>query len=300
MKETLFLSIVILFCCTLRAQTGDAINDQQNVLRYQTGVVQIANGVAQLTVPAGFKFLNAEQSKYIISELWHQAPQPDLAGMLFPDWGGPGVKNSYSIIINYEPRGFVKDNDAHKIDYRQVLQILQRDEVEENDQRQSMGYAPVHLIRWVQQPAYDKTNNELYWIKELQQGNSHEHTVSYNIRVLGRKGILSINAEGASSNLLLKNDFNKVLHIASFTTGNRYEDFDASTDKVAAWTTGTLVTGKVLTKSSSIFAVLGRYLNLIVLGLAVVIILISNILKPAAYCAFACERKLTPLPKTAE
>lgn len=279
----MFLSIAMLFCCTLRAQTGNAINASQKDLRYQTGEVTIANGVAQLSMPPGFKFLNAEQSKYIISELWHKAPQPDLAGMLFPEWGGPGVKDSYAVVINYEPRGFVKDADANKIDYKQVLRNLQREEAEENAERQSMGYAPIHVVGWAQQPGYDKAQNELYWAKEMQADNK-ENIVSYNIRMFGRKGILSMNAESPVHNALLKNDFNKLLHIASFTEGNRYADYNARTDKVAAWTIGTLVTGKIITESSSILAVLGKYLNLIVSGLAVVIILISNILKPAAYC----------------
>jgi uncharacterized membrane-anchored protein len=293
MKGTVLLTIVMLFCCTLRAQTVDAINATQMDLHYETGVVKIANGIAQLNIPPGFKFLNAEKSKYIINELWHKSPQPDLAGMLFPEWGGPGVKGSYAVVINYEARGFVKDEDAHKIDYRQVLTNLQRDEVVDNAERKSMGYTPVHLIRWAQQPVYDKTRNELYWAKELQEGNSNEHKLSYNLRVLGRQGILSMNAESSMQNTFLKNDFNKLLHIASFTVGNRHADFEAKTDKVAAWTIGTLVSGKILSKSSSVFAVLGKYLNLIVSGLAVVIILISNILRPAAYCKLTCKMALT-------
>jgi uncharacterized membrane-anchored protein len=280
MRVTIFLVIAILFSCAIRANTDDSLHTGQKTLQYQYGVVPIANGIAQLTVPAGLKFLSAEQSRSIISEVWHQSPQPDLAGMLFPQSGDPLNKNSYAIIINYEPRGFVRDIDAGKIDYDKVLQNLQRDEEDDNAERKTMGYPAVHLISWVQKPVYDKAFNELYWAREIQVGNNNAHILSYNIRVLGRNGIISMSAEGSTNDLaLLNGDMAKVLHMASFTNGNRYADFNIHTDKVAAWTIGTLVTGKIV-NNTRIFALLGKYLNLILSWLAVLIVIISNLLKP--------------------
>jgi uncharacterized membrane-anchored protein len=280
MRVTIFLVIVTLFSGAIRANTGDSLHTGQQTLQYQYGVVPIANDVAQLTIPTGFKFLNAEQSKHIISEVWHQSPQPDLAGMLFPQSADPLNKDLYAVIINYEPRGFVRDIDAGRIDYDKVLQNLQRDEADDNAERKTMGYPAVHLVSWVQKPVYDKTFNELYWAKEIQVGNNNAHMLSYNIRVLGRNGIITMSAEGSTNDLaLLNGDISKVLHMALFTNGNRYADFDVHTDKVAAWTIGTLVTGKIV-NNTRVFALLGKYLNLILSWMAVLIVLISNLLKP--------------------
>jgi len=280
MRVTIFLVIAMLFSYAIRANTDDSLHTAQQTLQYRYGVIPIANGIAQLTIPAGFKFLNAEQSKHIISEVWHQSPQPDLAGMLFPESGDPLNKNSYAVIINYEPRGFVRDLDAGKIDYDKVLQNLQRDEEDDNAERKTMGYPSVHLVSWVQKPLYNKASNELYWAKEILVGNAGAHILSYNIRVLGRNGIITMSAEGPTDDLALMNsDMAKVQHIASFTNGNRYTDFDVHTDKVAAWTIGTLVTGKIV-NNTRIFALHGKYLNLILCWLAVLIVIISNLLKP--------------------
>lgn len=280
MRVTIFLVIATLLSYAIRANTSDSLHTGQQSLQYQYGIVPIANGVAQLTIPAGFKFLNAEQSKHIISDVWHQSPQPDLAGMLFPQSAEPLNKNSYAVIINYEPRGFVKDIEAGRIDYDKVLQNLQREEADDNAERKTMGYPEVHLVSWVQKPVYDKAYNELYWAKEIQQGNNNTPIISYNIRVLGRNGIITMAADGSTADIaLLNNDMSKVLHMASFTNGNRYADFDVHTDKIATWTIGTLVTGKIV-NNTRIFALLGKYLNLIVSWLAVLIVLISNLLKP--------------------
>ena len=58
---------------------------------------------------------------------------------------------------------------------------------------------------------------------------------------------------------------NDVLAMVNFTEGNRYSDFDSSTDNVAAWTIGGLVAGKVLAKVG-FFAVILKFLKFIIAG----------------------------------
>jgi uncharacterized membrane-anchored protein len=53
--------------------------------------------------------------------------------------------------------------------------------------------------------------------------------------------------------------------MVNFTEGNRYSDFDSSTDNVAAWTIGGLVAGKVLAKAG-LFAVILKFLKFIIAG----------------------------------
>jgi uncharacterized membrane-anchored protein len=245
----------------------DSVN---KAMKYQTGVVKLSSGVAQLTVPQGFKFLNADQSNYVITELWGNPPRKDVMGMLFPEAGGPFKDSSYAFIISYEDIGYVKDEDADKIDYDDMLKKMQEEEKEVNVERQKQGYETIHIVGWAQKPYYDKTNKVLHWAKELRFGSQEANTLNYEIRILGRKGILSMNAVAGMNELsLVKRDIDKVLHIATFTDGNKYADFDSNIDKVAAWSIGALVAGKVLAKVG-ILAFFGKFLKLIVLGLAAV------------------------------
>ncbi len=138
---------------------------------------------------------------------------------------------------------------------------LQEGEKETNEARAKEGYPGIHLIGWAQQPFYDKENKVLHWAKEIrfddQEGG---HTLNYEIRILGRHGVLSLNAVCKMSELpLVKADINKVLHMATFTQGNTYFDFDPKMDNVAAWSIGGLVAGKVLAKVG-FFAILLKYL----------------------------------------
>jgi uncharacterized membrane-anchored protein len=244
------------------------IDSVNKAMKYQTGVIKFSNGIAQLNVPQGFKYLNADQSNFVLHELWGNPPRQDVLGMLFPESTGPYTDSSFAFVITYKAIGYVKDEDADKIDYDEMLKDMQKEEKEVNLERNKNGYSTIHIVRWAQKPFYDKTNRVLHWAKELEFGDQEAHTLNYEIRILGRKGILSMNAIASMNEMpLVKRDIDKVLHMASFTEGNKYSDFDSNIDEVAAWTIGGLVAGKVLAKVG-LFAFLGKFLKVILIGLA--------------------------------
>ncbi|HEY6504259.1 MAG TPA: DUF2167 domain-containing protein [Chitinophagaceae bacterium] len=209
----------------------------------------LKGGMAKLTIPKGFKFLGPEQSNYIVHDIWGNPGRDDILGMIFPETGSPLGDSSYAFVISFDEMGYVKDNDAGKIDYKELLEEGQKGEAEINAQRLREGYSSIHWVGWAQQPYYDSKNKILHWAKELQFGGEEENTLNYDVRFLGRKGILSLNAVATMSELqLVKNDISKILSIAEFTEGNRYADFDSNTDEIAAYTVGGLVAGKILLK----------------------------------------------------
>ncbi|MGC4100032.1 DUF2167 domain-containing protein [Ferruginibacter sp.] len=225
------------------------VDSIDNAMKYQTGAINLSNGVAKLNVPAGFKYLNAEQSNYVLTEVWGNPPQTGVLGMIFPENSGPFGDSSYAFVITYEASGFVKDDDADKINYDDLLKDIQKDEAEENKTRASQGYPAINMVGWASKPFYDKNNKVLHWAKNLHFAGQDENTLNYEVRILGRKGVLSMNAVATMNELdLVKKDIDKVLAMPSFTEGNTYKDFDSKTDNVAAWTIGSLVAGKVLLK----------------------------------------------------
>lgn len=279
MQKALFFSFLLLLTGSLvRANDKDSLvtrllqemklrDSVDKVMKYETGTIKFSNGIAQLTVPQGFKYLNAQQSNYILHDVWGNPPQPDVMGMLFPEDGGPYADSSYAFVITWQAMGYVKDEDADKIDYDEMLKQLQKDEVKENEERKKMGYGPIHIAGWAEKPYYDKANKVLHWAKELQFGDSKEATLNYDVRILGRKGILSMNAVAGMNQLgMVKKDIKKVLHIATFTEGNKYGDFNPKIDEVAAWGIGALVAGKILAKVG-IWAFLAKFFKPILLGL---------------------------------
>jgi uncharacterized membrane-anchored protein len=226
---------------------ADSVN---NAMKYETGVITLNGNFAKLNIPKGFKYLGIEQSKYVIKDAWGNPERNDILGMIFPENGGPLVDSSYAFIISFEDMGYVKDNDADDIDYKEMLNDMHKEEPAINAERKSLGYGSIHIVDWAEAPFYDKTNKVLHWAKELQFEGEESNTLNYDVRFLGRRGILSMNAVAGIDQLkMVKKDISQILTIPEFTEGNRYADFkNDNTDKIAVYTVGGLVAGKVLLK----------------------------------------------------
>lgn len=245
----------------------DSVNKS---MKWQTGTIQLPGGEAQLQIPTGFKFLGAEQSQQILETYWGNLKDGSVLGMIFPEKFGPFDDNSWVYVVRYEGMGYVKDDDADKIDYDDLLKQIKEDVTEENKERLKQGLKTFSVIGWAQKPYYDKDRKVLHWAKEFKVEGSEGTTINYDIRVLGRKGVLSLGAICSRNELPeINKEMDQVLKMAKFTDGNKYSDFNPDVDNVAAWTIGGLVAGKVLAKVG-FFAVILKFLKFIVIGVVAV------------------------------
>ncbi|KQB37729.1 DUF2167 domain-containing protein [Flavobacterium aquidurense] len=273
MKKTLlFLFLISIFIPKIIAQKNDTIaayyDKVEKSFKYETGKISLAEGEGTLNVPKGFKFLNAEQTQNVLSNLWGNPEDKTVLGSLVPDGKGVTHSNSWMFVISYQGDGFVKDDDAGDIDYDDLLKTMKEDVVAENEERKKGGYEEVQLIGWASKPYYDSTLKVLHWAKELKFGKDEANTLNYDLRVLGRKGMYNISAVAGMSELAeVKASIPGILKSVEFNDGHKYLDFDADTDTVAAWTIGGLVAGKVLAKVG-FFAILAKFGKIIFLAIA--------------------------------
>ncbi len=251
----------------------------ENALNYQTGQIELGDGLASISVPEGYKYLDAEQSNYVLTELWGNPPSETM-GMLFPKDISPISDNfTYAIDISYSDEGHIKDDDAKDLDYSDLLEEMQGDAQMANDQRRELGYPAVELVGWAAPPFYDEANKKLHWAKELafEGEEGVANTLNYNIRVLGRSGFLTLNAIGEMTILpQVQNDIDGILTSVNFNSGHQYSDFDPSIDKVAAYGIGGLIAGKVLAKAG-FFALLLKFWKFIVVGVVAFFAFIKRI-----------------------
>ena len=237
-------------------------------LSYQTGSVELYNGVAKLQVPQGFKFLDAEQSNMVLTRFWGNPPSNNTLGMLFPESVTPlGEGFTYAVEITYSEEGYIKDDDAKDLDYGDLLEQMQEDAVASNQERVKYGYTTVDLVGWAVPPFYDADTKKLHWAKELRFGESEDNTLNYNIRILGRKGVLVLNIISDMNQLeTVRPDVEILMSSVNFNEGYQYKDFDPSIDKVAAYGVGGLIAGKILAKTGML-ALLGKFGKFIIIGL---------------------------------
>ncbi len=235
-------------------------------VKYQHGIIPLSNGIGSIHIPDGFKYIDEKQSEHILYDLWkNRKSDISTLGLILPESSGVLTDSSFVFNVEYNEIGYVKDDDADKIDYDDLLKDMKKETEEDNAQRKQEGYQTITLVGWATQPHYDKDRKILYWAKELKFGNDSLNTLNYNVRILGRKGVFVLNAI-AGIDQLKKVQLNlpKVLDIVSFPDGNAYKNFDPGIDKMAAWTIGGLVAGKILAKVG-LWAVIIKFWKVIML-----------------------------------
>jgi uncharacterized membrane-anchored protein len=216
---------------------------------YQTGKVVIGGGLATLNLPKTFRYLDPKETDVVLAT-WGNPPGNTTLGMLVPAGTSVFAAESWAVVIQYDEDGHVDDEDAAKIDYAKMLRDLQRQTRDDNDDRIQAGYPPVEVVGWAETPSYDSLTHKLYWAKDLRFGSSGGHTLNYNIRVLGRRGVLILNAVATMDQLQpVKSGMANVITFVDFNEGHRYGDFVAGRDKVAEYGIAALIAGGIAAKA---------------------------------------------------
>jgi len=223
----------------------------------QTGTIEISEAGATMDVPENFYFLNPQDAEKVLVEVWGNPPSEATLGMLFPAEMTPFDDESWAVTIEYEEDGYVSDEDAGDLDYSELLEQMQDDTQLASDERVAQGYEEIELVAWAATPFYDADSHKLYWAKEIRFGDEPLNTLNYNIRILGRKGVLVLNFIAAiDQKEVIESNLDSVLAIANFEQGSTYSDFNPDLDTVAAYGIGALVAGKVLAKTGFLVAAL--------------------------------------------
>lgn len=221
----------------------------ESQLDFKRGKIVLPGGMATLNVPKNFRYLSPEQTDRILVEAWGNPPGTKTLGMLFPSDVSPLSEEGWGVVITFLEDGYVKDDEAEKINYNELLQQMKEATAESNNERQKRGYEAINLVGWATSPHYDGATHKLYWAKELNFAGAPVNTLNYDIRMLGRRGVLSFNAVAGMNQLgAIENDMKEVMGFAEFNAGHRYADFSPGTDKVAAYGIGALIAGKVAAK----------------------------------------------------
>ncbi|MBO9489463.1 DUF2167 domain-containing protein [Endozoicomonas sp. G2_1] len=241
-------------------------------LQPTTGEVKLPGAVATLNVPDNFYYLSPEDTDKVLVEIWGNPPGQNTLGMLFPSGMTPFDAESWGVTIEYEQDGYISDKDADDINYSELLTQMKLDTQRSSEERVKQGYPAIELVGWAEQPYYDKDSHKLHWAKEVRFEGYEQNTLNYNIRVLGRRGVLVLNfIANMEQKPLIDSNLESVLALAEFDEGSRYSDFDPDVDKVAAYGLGALVAGKVLAKSGFFAAALiflKKFGVFIVIGIA--------------------------------
>ncbi|MDB5103565.1 MAG: hypothetical protein JWP91_1254 [Fibrobacteres bacterium] len=238
---------------TLAAPAVDSamarLYEEEGKLQYRTGEIKLKDDLAILRLPPGYRYLDEAQTEKVLTEMWGNPSGSGTLGMILAPGMSPLAVDSWAVIVEYSDDGYVKDDDADKIKYDDLLKDMQKATEEANPEREKGGYSAMHLVGWAEKPYYDKEAHKLHWAKELSIEGGKENSLNYNIRILGRKGVLVLNAVSSMSVFpAVKEGVKPILAAVDFQGGHKYSEFDPKLDKVATYGIGGLVAGGILAK----------------------------------------------------
>jgi uncharacterized membrane-anchored protein len=238
------------------------------------GDVAVPGTNATLHLGTDYRYLPPDQARKVLVDVWHNSPESvsDELGMVLPT----DKSQSWAAIVSYTADGYVSDSDAKSTDYGKLIQQAKDEQPEINSQRKAEGLELIDVIGWAQPPYYDQPHHTLVWARELKFGNETDNTLNYDMRALGRGGVLSMNILSNMSNIAeVRMAANKLQNVGTFNPGARYTDYKAGSDKKADYGIAGLVAagiGVVVAKKLGLIAVglvfFKKFLALIVAGFA--------------------------------
>jgi uncharacterized membrane-anchored protein len=200
--------------------------------------VTMGDELVNLNVPSEMLYLNAEDTVKFNEAIGNAETGKEIGMVISKD-----ENKDWFIVFEYEEVGHVEDDDSQDLNGDELLEIFTEGTEEQNKTREEKGYPLLEVNGWNQPPAYDENTHNLVWALELE--SEGEKIINYNTRVLSRNGyvsaILVSDADQLAEavpqlNNIISNHF-------GFVEGNRYEDFNEKTDKLAGFGLTALIAG---------------------------------------------------------
>lgn len=230
---------------------------------------------ATLQIGSNETFIPKPEGLRILRALGNTVNADDMVGLVM----GLSEKDDWIVVVRYIKEGYIKDDDAKSWNADDLLSNIRAGAEEANQDRQARGFPLIEVLGWVEKPTYDSSRRRLVWSLLSQQKGAPDGRVkgvNYNTYALGREGYFSLNMLTDSAKVeQYKPTAEELLDNLAYHSGKRYEDFDSSTDQVAAYGLAALVGGVAAKKlgllalGAAFFAKFAKIIVLAVAGLGV-------------------------------
>jgi uncharacterized membrane-anchored protein len=218
---------------------------------------------ATIKVPKDYSFVQTKDMARL-NEITHNLHNPnDMGAVVWYSKNG----EQFVVFFNFDPSGYVKDDEKDKLDADQMLAAMRSTEAESNKERSQRGWAPLTLLGWEKAPYFDEQTKRLTWaIRNSSQGAVN---INYESRVLGRTGVMSATLVcGPESLAEAVPEYNELLKTFEYNSGEKYSEW-RSGDKVAAYGLTALVAGGGLALAAKT-GLLAKLIKPIIVGFVVV------------------------------
>jgi uncharacterized membrane-anchored protein len=146
-----FLWLSLVWVCqssfSQEASRAQEIEKIEAGLKWTTGRVVLGNNLAEVNLASSYRYLGPEDARKVIVDIWGNPPsRGDTLGMIFPADVEPAQPGGWAVVLSYKEDGYVKDDDAAKINYGDLLKQMQEAVQRENETRVKQNFSKVELV----------------------------------------------------------------------------------------------------------------------------------------------------------
>ena len=258
-SEFIYAALICLLIVTIdmKVLSQEKPKKDKPAIDLKNGPMQVKIGdIAEIKVPQGYCFADGENTRKLL-EMMGNPPSNNELGYLAP------LSHEWFIVFIFSETGYIKDDEKDKLDADQILNALKEGNKQGNKWRMEQNLPVLNLIGWHTKPYYDNKTNNMEW-GTLAESEGHK-ILNYNIRYLGRKGVMEIilvdNPEKFAGTIVKAKT---LLKEYSFNTGNKYGEFRPG-DKIAEYGLTALVTGGAVAAAAK-SGLLQKFWKIIVVG----------------------------------
>jgi len=220
--------------------------------------------LATIDVPESMEFISGRvESKKFIEATKNLSSNQEV-GVLLPEDPDAG----WWVVFEFDPIGYVKDDEKGSLDADTMLDSMKEGTKRDNKERKQRGWGELELVGWHTPPRYNATTQNLEWATRL-RGSAGREDVNYNVRLLGRRGVMSVTLVGDPDQMdQAVAALQKLLAGYKYTPEQSYASFKTG-DKIAEYgLTGLVVGGAIAVAAKT--GLLAKLWKFILLGAAAV------------------------------
>jgi uncharacterized membrane-anchored protein len=233
-------------------------------IKFQNGPLKGKLGnLAAIDLPEGYLFVEgkAECAKFI--EATQNFPTHRELGVIVPTNG-----SKWWLLFEFEDVGYVKDDEKDNLKADELLNNMKEATAAGNEERRKRGWGELQVTGWYQAPRYNNETHNLEWAARArsQEGES----VNYEIRLLGRRGVMSAELIGSPDEMdKALPELRNLLKGFTYLKEESYAAYRPG-DKVAEYGLTALIAGGGLAVAAK-SGLLGKLWKLLVFGFLAVV-----------------------------
>lgn len=218
---TLLISLVIVGVSPVNAHATESGDGDTLKVNWIEGpkTVDVGKDLAQLDMPSEYVFADGEDAKKLMKEMDNTVTNKEK-GIVF----SKDTNENWYVLFEFDDIGYVRDDDAKKIDADKLLADMKKGTEEDNKERRKNGKPTLDVIGWDEKPHYDPKTHNLVW--SVLCNSRGEQIVNYNVRVLGRGGVTEITLVAGKDEMeKVKPHLETIISKYSYKEGKKYTDF---------------------------------------------------------------------------